>query len=153
MNITSVFFLCALCLLPVKAYSDSAFGRIFTTPQERRDLDKIREKKTINERKSSIDSTITLKTDSEIDTMTDVSIRLSGVIIRSDGKEQIWVNGQPIQPEQMLEVEVLKKDKTVVLKRSNTPNLSQEAKVNLKVGQKWLPASGQVIDVYSKEDP
>jgi len=144
------------------------FGRLFTTPEERHRLDKLRAgKQSIINTKERIKGLGTVKGKPEgivsiennvsanskdvghKKNQNNLSLHLSGVIVRNDGQEEVWVNGKLLSSNNGLDAVISKKN-TVLLKKGNQENSPSQAK--LKVGQKWLPYSNKVIDVYSNKE-
>ncbi len=81
---------CLLLLLPLPAAADYPFDRVFTTPEERRVLDAYRrDGELLPERgaasSDSADSAAVPETE---------KVRFSGYLLRSDGRQTVWVDGQ-----------------------------------------------------------
>lgn len=134
--------------------SQDGFGRLFTTPEERRALDKLRHAGKTNHKVATVGKS-KLPPVSISNAVSDVqskdqgkkigSVHLSGVILRSDGEKEVWVNGQLLSPASGLGAVVGKKQ-TVLLKKGGEEQL--DSRIKLKVGQKWLPHVNKILDVY-----
>jgi len=144
-----------LLLTMHSTYASEFFGRLFMTPSERKLLDDLRGqqvsvlKKTIREIEKE-EKTTDKKSIAPLKKTLERSVKLSGIIVREDGREQVWVNGQLLRANNPLVVKVKEKNNAALLKHSLLDN-NAAAKAVLKVGQKWLPASGEVVDVYDNK--
>lgn len=151
----------SLILLPVIALAENLpFSKLFTTPQEREYLNKIRtgeqsttEKIIVNtndEKKDKVlDKSPRLPVGSTIEeaqktAQKNKAISLSGYILRADGGQQIWINGQKIKPNQSINAVVNASSKTDVIIKTG------DKKIPLNVGQRWQQENNTVIDVYKK---
>jgi hypothetical protein len=110
--------------LLVAAGIDSAFavdnlGRLFFTPQQRQDLDR-RRQANIQESTATVNSFVTV----------------NGQVSRSNGKNTVWINGVPQETSR----------KPADPARVTVPGGEGEASINLKIGQSFDRARGQLKD-------
>lgn len=124
------------CILPANSFAayfeEGALGRLFTTPQQRHRIDLFRKGKTVG---------ITHDQTSPSD------VKIQGMVIRSDGKNTVWVNGKStLESSRVGGVNVRlnslnhKTDSVTVVVNKKT--------VRLKPGQVWSEDSGKVTDSY-----
>lgn len=125
------------------------FGRLFTTPEEREKLDKLRHALPSSDKKTDDVTPVVSQVVTQSEAKTSGGIHLSGVVIRSDGREQVWLNGKLLIDNAGVGAEIKKIDDVVIKTSSST---SRESQAHLKVGQKWLPATNKVVDVYSSKN-
>jgi hypothetical protein len=131
--------------------AEPVFGRLYTTPKQREQLDELRNR--APQEAITIDiaeSTDTVDpTDSEV--ITSQSITLDGIVYRSDGKNTAWVNRSSTN-EGNLETQFRKVDEKDV--RSNQVKITlpdNQTQVDLKVGQQYDVNSREVRDMM--KDP
>lgn len=132
--IISLVGLC--CILPTSSFAayfeEGSLGRLFTTPQQRHKIDAFRKGKSVG---------ITHDQTSPAD------VKIQGMVIRSDGKNTVWVNGKStLDSSRVGGVDVKlnslnhKTDKVTVVINNKV--------VRLKPGQVWSEDSGKVTDSY-----
>lgn len=124
------------CVLPVNVvaayYDESALGRLFTTPQQRHKIDAFRKGKSVG---------ITHEQSSPTD------VNVQGMVIRSDGKSTVWVNGKStLESSRVGGVDV--KLNSLNHKTDSVTVVINNKAVRLKPGQVWSEDSGKVTDSY-----
>ncbi len=130
-----------------QAASDIAFGRLFTTPEERKALDKDRPRGgVVRAQQSGIEQH--LGSDTVEGSRNDSQpIKLAGVLLRADGQHQVWVsggNGQRENPDFAREIlgDIVRSAQVKV------PLHGAGREAILKPGQVWLPNSQRVEESY-----
>ncbi len=116
-------------------------GRMFTTPEERNILDKMRqdiEKEAIQERMAEGPKTRRRAS----------PLRVDGLVVRRDGQSTVWVDGRPVSSlkgrEQGIRIESGHVEPAEVSVR-----LPDEAEpVHLRPGQRYNPRTGQVTESF-----
>jgi hypothetical protein len=86
----------SLLMSSVLLAEDSAeenFGRLFTTPSERQNLDLAREQGRLFKKPSE---TVDMASTDGQSLKKPAPVKMSGIILRADGKAQVWVSGQPL---------------------------------------------------------
>lgn len=130
--------------------ADAVFGRLYTTPKQREQLDEARNKPP--QETIIIDVAEQVDTElSEADTSTAQSISLDGIVYRSDGKNTAWINRSSTN-EGNLETQFTKVDEKDV--RSNQVKITlpdKQTQINLKVGEQYDFDSREVHDTM--KDP
>ncbi len=122
------------------------FGRLFTTPVERANLDYLRKTSTqANSAKEKEDVTET----SEIEPAhLPASVSMQGYVKRSDGKKgTVWLNHQPVQENSNngeLQIGRLGRDSNEV--QLSLPNSGKNFR--LKAGQVYSPETNAVSDLH-----
>jgi len=115
----------------------SDLGRLFTTPAERQALDKLRREN--RPQNNAVDRNPTEK---KLKTMV-----YNGIVTRSNGNKQIWINGKVVKGRKGPEgIRVYKGSG-----RSHrvTVSVPGKKKVVIKPGQQWHLESGKVSDFHS----
>ena len=144
-------------LASVTSFSDDLpFDKIFTTSEQRSSLDEIRAQRNIKGLSQKSDD---LNTKEKViiakrpkplavpdKVVESKKISLSGFIVRSDGKQKVWLNGKELNTEESLDAMVSTKGKRDVILTSGGKRIS------LKVGQKWLEKNDTIIETYKSRD-
>jgi hypothetical protein len=141
------------------------FSRLFTQADERKRLDERRAAYGFSSAEDNSDKKVEVQQDASSNHVAYVARPLifSGIIMRADGKQQIWVNGQ-----QQLGVDTLKNNinKNLLPMSSRNQgyqpaNLQKNSSANLKIpfltqqqyrllkpGQVWIPNSKKTTEAY-----
>jgi len=138
-NVFTIVFAIGLLIqsFPVSAKTEP-FGRIFTTPKQRALLDNIRRYPRQKKTRSKTTQAISPKK----------GVNINGIVIRSDGKNTVWINGKSNLLTDRPEVDV-KVNRSDIRKDSVTITLSNPNKrITLKPGQAVDPLTGKVRDGY-----
>jgi hypothetical protein len=129
------FMVLGTAALPALA-ADSATGRIFFTPEQRVQLDMLREKKAIASqiRDEPIPETVTF----------------NGIVRSSDGKTTVWLNNEVLS-----EPDLRNKQSIVgsISKNGQVTLQAPQAAVELKVGQSATLFSGKVDESFTQRNP
>jgi hypothetical protein len=122
---------------------DEKFGRLFFTPEQRQLLDRVRQP-----------GTNTVANDSETDNPVASNpppntqqneVRLSGVLVRGDGKHMVWINGRSeLSAQKDPNVRAGKPQVGSIL----VPVHTQQKTTLLKPGQVWLINEKQVKEAH-----
>ncbi len=118
------------------------FDRLFTTTEQRRFLDR----KRLNGDTGDNVELITNNPKTSVDNVIEKpEVRLSGVLLREDGRNMVWVNGQS-------ELST-RQDKTVKANKPKSGSISvsvhsQQRSARLKPGQVWLLDQRRVEESY-----
>lgn len=156
---SSVFMLPALalslCVLSSQAASDDDFGRLFSRPGERKNLDVMRQnqklklitQQDLQQQSSGGDDSVPLPE----------PLILQGYVKRSDGTTTLWVNSKPVQENsQVDDVEIghLTRQQGLVNNSSDSLNIKIPATgkhVRLKAGQMYEPETNQIKELRQLE--
>ena len=132
-------------LLPAPGVmAQDSFGRFFTTPKQREQLDQKRFKEPGQELVVEVDETGFMEEKEQEDPVSVGSVQLKGLVYRGDGKSTAWTNKGPSYEgnisDQYLEIrpENINPDKVVI----EIP--TSDIQVELKAGETYSPESGQV---------
>jgi hypothetical protein len=113
-------------------FDESALGRLFTTPQQRHQIDAFRKGKGVGMTHDQISPS---------------DVKIQGMVIRSDGKNTVWVNGKnTIESSKVGGVNV--KLNSLNHKTDSVTVVIDKKAVRLKPGQVWSEDSGKVTDSY-----
>lgn len=142
-----VFILQALLINKVSA-EDLPFGRVFTSPEERKKLDGLREKIALDANFVNEEIAAAAKASPASEAPKKEDIQLSGYILREDGSAMIWINGRS-------ELSGLNSQEV----KTTTPRANQaqvtvrmQGKArSLKPGQIWSLNKDRVLESYLTE--
>ncbi len=145
-NLESLLLFCCLLVSSSVVVADSLpFDRVFTTSAERDVID--------SQRKSLLSGAVNVSGSVENTSNVIVQHRsnlfvLNGVVLRSDGKNNVWVNGKSVLSEDA--EEHLENTSLVKQERAdNTVRLIYEDKYRtIKPGQVWLFDKGEVKELH-----
>jgi len=141
----------------VQAEPNGQLGRLFSKPNERNNLNVLRQ----NKKLKTTDSQEALKP--EVTTETDLAelpapITLQGYVKRSDGISTLWINKQAVQENSMVDnVKIGRLNKHEGSKKGeNIEGLDVKIPANgkhiqLKAGQMYAPESNQIIEMQVVE--
>ena len=131
---------CGITSAQTMPQGEAAIGRLFTTPAERAEIDALRQKYGVTE-PSSI--TQPAPADTKLQ-----SLKVSGVVLRADGKKQIWINGK-LQPQHNA-LNTLPAGTTVTSPSDSIKvNVSNNAhRTTLKPGQTLDARNGKAVESY-----
>lgn len=147
--------LASLLAMPLQAAPDSDFGRLFSRPGERKNLDimrqnqklKVMTQQDLQQESASGDQPVALPD----------PVTLQGYVKRSDGSTTLWVNSKPVQENSEVDdVEIghLTKQQGVVKNSSDSLNVKIPATgkhIRLKAGQMYEPESNQIKELRQLE--
>lgn len=139
------------CTTVVFAAPDDGFGRLFSRPNERSNLDNLRQNK-----KLKVVAPEPVEPGVEAEPVElPAPITLQGYVKRSDGsKSTLWINNQPVQEDSMVnDVKIGRLNK-----RNNSSQEGLDVKipangrnVRLKAGQVYEPETNQVRELKTVE--
>jgi len=151
MNITSkLFFSLTIISLSATTQADGEFGRLYTTPVQRLNLDELRNKRPqedividlVQEDLPDLDT-------GETTTVLMDAITLNGLVYRRDGKNTAWINRNSTNVGS-IETQFTKVRESDV--RSNQVQITlpdNRTNIQLKVGQQYDIHSQQIYDVVN----
>ena len=134
-----ILILASMIMTP-PSYADS-LGRIYTSPGERKELNKIRNSKEKKPKKIEIVQVEELAEEVEVEKEIIVrdSIRLKGIVHRSDGKNSAWVN-ETNTYEGNLESQFIQVPNDNITSDQATVIMPDDStSVDLKVGEVFIP--------------
>jgi hypothetical protein len=145
----------AMSTQPIKssATKDNVlFKRLFTTPRQRQILDDWRARGGLKQSKvSGVDEN---KTNAEAEQIIDSGqpVKLSGILLRADGKNAIWLNGALEKTPEGSNVNNIRGNRlqSATIK---VPLRSNESGAILKPGQVWMPDGQKVEESYQLIQP
>jgi hypothetical protein len=137
---------CVLCF-PLGSARAEALGRLFTTPQQRAVLERLRHAPPPAPKPKVVEQPkVVVPPPPEVPRIT-----VNGVVIRSDGDSTAWVNGQSTGEgrDEIDSVQVNPRRIRGLAVPITTP--SNLPDVRLKPGQSYDPATGTVVDIYQQQ--
>lgn len=140
-----LYIITILSLVFVTAVAAEDFGRLFTTPEQRRALDALRyQKETVRVKIPDERNTDEVK---EIEQEPLAPITLRGLIYREDGRSAAWIN----------DASTLEGDLSLEDIQVNTEDISsqrvpirlpmEDRTIELRVGEQYLPSSDRKQDL------
>ncbi len=129
----------------ITSYAEAPFGRLFTTPAERANLDFLR--KTAKPASLSQEPSETNNvSDQPLVTEAPAEVSMQGYVKRSDGKKStVWINNTPMQENSSTsEVQIGTLNKANNQVQIKVPANSK--RLSLKAGQVYDPESNQVLE-------
>lgn len=145
-KIVSLFIFIGLLFQSPCLWAQDEFGRFFTTPKQREKLEQARMKDPEQELVVVVPQSEFEEDDKKEESAPLGSIRLKGLVYRSNGKSTAWTNQGPSYEgnisDQYLDIkpENINPDKVTIEIPSN------DIKVELKAGETYSPESGQVSE-------
>ena len=138
------FMLILLLVWPTLVRADD-FGRLFTSPAERRQLDAIRAGRTgISNPEEMLNSG---EAQPEIDGTQPLNIKFSGYIRRPDGEYVIWINGKSALSRQDIPVNRANFSAT----RDQVTLSTDRSTARMKPGQVWSLEQNVVYEGYNSQ--
>jgi len=162
MNIIMKLFICLITLLvsalaiPLQAAPDDDFGRLFSRPIERKNLDFLRQNqklKVITPQDNIQPDPLAITAPPELPN----PITLQGFVKRSDGASTVWINNQAVQENSAIDnVQIgrLNGQQNKAGASSDSLNVKIPANgkhVRLKAGQMYIPETNQIRELTTVE--
>lgn len=133
------------------------FGRLFTTPQERTILDRRRQQPGSAAASKDNGDAVANKealarpADNAAAVSTPAQpLKLSGIVIRADGMQQLWVNGKLQPPQKKSAGEQRYPGESSSSASLRVPVKQQNHITTLKPGQVWSPGSETITESYQQ---
>ncbi len=143
-----------LFFLPVQAAPNDNLGRLFSRPNERSNLDNLRQ----NQKLKIINTQVEPQLDSAADVIQaelPAPITLQGYVKRSDGtKSTLWINNQAVQEDSMVDDVQIGRLNQRGNATPDTLNLKIPANgkhIRLKAGQVYEPDTNQIKELKTVE--
>ncbi len=131
-----------------KTLTQVQFGRLFTSPQERALLDLQRQQHGFSKPIITDISADPADTNAASMPAQPQTYRLSGILLRADGRQQVWINGklQPVQKQRG--VSSNQKNSLPSSATLRVPVKQHDQSVQLKPGQVWSPNNRKTTESY-----
>ena len=114
------------------SYDERSLGNLFTSPVERQKID--------NDKRGDTPQSVSRR-------LVPSSVRVNGALIRSKGKNSVWINGNEATGNETVSgVKVF--SKSVNKNNLKIPILVDGESVRIKPGQSWSEETGSVVDNY-----
>ncbi len=152
--ISNILLLCGLvlCVTPCAQAASDGFGRLFTTPEERRNLQVLRYSEPEIEEVIEIIVEVDEVAEEETESRELEGITLNGIVYRKGGKSTAWLNGSNSYEGSL----------TSEYFRINTGDINSmkvsvtvpeaDLEFDLKVGQTYEPNDGRLLDLVENGD-
>lgn len=122
------------------------FSRVFTTQQQRFEIDLARRARAKDGVQTTLPSADGTPSEASSEPEIPEQLRFSGMVLRADGKHMVWIDGRSelskVPPEGKVEVKRLKNG------RLEVPIEVQSKLTLMKPGQVWLVEEGKVEEGY-----
>ena len=130
--ITTLITLIYASFSSADGYDERSLGNLFTSSVERQKID--------NDKSSAIPQSASRR-------LAPSSVRINGALIRSKGKNSVWINGNKATGNEVVGgVKVF--SKSVNKDNLKIPVLVDGKSVHIKPGQSWSEETGSVVDNY-----
>ena len=152
--ISNILLLCGLvlCVTPCAQAASDGFGRLFTTPEERRNLQVLRYSEPEIEEVIEIIVEVDEVAEEETESRELEGITLNGIVYRKGGKSTAWLNGSNSYEGSL----------TSEYFRINTGDINSmkvsvtvpeaDLEFDLKVGQTYEPNNHRLLDIVENGD-
>ena len=130
--ITLLILITAKTQLWATNYDESDLGSLFNTPIERQSID--------NAKRDDVPQ-------ESLRRVTPTSVKINGIVIRSNGSSTAWVNGKQTSGNNT-EAGVKVLTRSVSDKDKKIPVLVDGKSIKIKPGQFWSEETGTVVDNY-----
>jgi len=152
--ISNILLLCGLvlCVTPCAQAASDGFGRLFTTPEERRNLQVLRYSEPEIEEVIEIIVEVDEVAENKTEPRELEGITLNGIVYRKGGKSTAWLNGSNSYEGSL----------TSEYFRINTGDINSmkvsvtvpeaDLEFDLKVGQTYEPNDGSLLDIVDEDD-
>ena len=152
--ISNILLLCGLvlCVTPCAQAASDGFGRLFTTPEERRNLQVLRysapEVEEVIEIIVEVDEVAEDKTEPR-----DINgITLNGIVYRKGGKSTAWLNGTNSYEGSLTSEYFRINTGDINSKKVSVIVPEADLEFDLKVGQTYEPNDGSLLDIVDEDD-
>ena len=143
-----IFILVLSCFGTVHAQDD--FGRFYTTPRQRADLEELRQKRPRGEIVIEVAPQTIPDENSEDEVINLIdTISLNGLVYRSDGKNTAWINRSSTSYGSIVNQYTRVQERDVDPDRVTITLPDDTSSVRLKVGQQYDVMNRQVYDVIN----
>lgn len=139
---------------PLQAESTDQFGRLFSKPTERNNLNVLRQ----NQKLKIISVQETLQPEMAADPALAEPITLQGYVKRSDGISTLWINKQAVQENSTIDnLEIGRLNQREFSKKAISTEgidvkiLADGKKIRLKAGQMYAPETNQILEMQVVE--
>ena len=148
LELAAALMVTSLVTAPLRPAHAEALGRLFTTPQQRAELERLRHAPPPAPKPKLVEQPKVEAPQAPPPTVPPITV--NGVVVRSDGESTAWVNGQStvdgnvdvdnvqVNPRRIKGLSV------PITTPSNLPD------VRLKPGQSYDPDTGTVVDIYQQ---
>ena len=146
-------FICLLVLLLCQSsWSAEDFGRLFSTPNQRQQLDELRKNQT-DIKIEVTDAELAVDQNPIVETAATGELRLKGLVYRNDGKNTAWINdSNSYEGDLSSQYTGVNEDSVdadeVVIEMGG----ADSGKLSLKVGESFNPADGSVRDLIQEPE-
>lgn len=139
-----------LAVVAQNAAAEAVFGRLYTTPKQREQLDDAR-------RRQPTENIIVTVTEQQLpenksapqQTGTVPAISLDGIVYRSDGKNTAWINRNSTNAGNLENQYTRVGERDVESNRARITLPDNQTRIELKVGQQYDVNSKQITDMAS----
>ena len=138
-----------LCMLPSLAPA-AELGRLFLTPAERAELDRLRHVTSVPTMPTA-PSTSTSVSEPAVPPPPSIAVTVNGYVARSAGAPTMWINGADASASKLSELGIDGRRVRLDAARVRVPLNSSGGNVALKPGQSFDPISRQVSDAYERQ--
>ena len=152
--ISNILLLCGLvlCVTPCAQAASDGFGRLFTTPEERRNLQVLRYSEPEIEEVIEIIVEVDEVAEEETESRELEGITLNGIVYRKGGKSTAWLNGSNSYEGSLTSEYFRINTGDINSKKVSVTVPEADLEFDLKVGQTYEPNDGRLLDLVENGD-
>ena len=152
--ISNILLLCGLvlCVTPCAQAASDSFGRLFTTPEERRNLQVLRYSEPEIEEVIEIIVEVDEVAEEETESRELEGITLNGIVYRKGGKSTAWLNGSNSYEGSLTSEYFRINTGDINSKKVSVTVPEADLEFDLKVGQTYEPNDGSLLDIVDEDD-
>ncbi len=152
--ISNILLLCGLvlCVTPCAQAASDGFGRLFTTPEERRNLQVLRYSEPEIEEVIEIIVEVDEVAEEETESRELEGITLNGIVYRKGGKSTAWLNGSNSYEGSLTSEYFRINTGDINSKKVSVTVPEADLEFDLKVGQTYEPNDGSLLDIVDEDD-
>jgi len=152
--ISNILLLCGLvlCVTPCAQAASDGFGRLFTTPEERRNLQVLRYSEPEIEEVIEIIVEVDEVAENKTEPRELEGITLNGIVYRKGGKSTAWLNGSNSYEGSLTSEYFRINTGDINSKKVSVTVPEADLEFDLKVGQTYEPNDGSLLDIVDEDD-
>jgi len=141
-----------LCVTPCAQAASDGFGRLFTTPEERRNLQVLRYSEPVIEEVIEIIVEVDEVAEEKTEPRDIDGITLNGIVYRKGGKSTAWLNGSNSYEGSLTSEYFRINTGDINSKKVSVTVPEASLEFDLKVGQTYEPNDGRLLDLVDDGD-
>lgn len=132
-------------MLIVGTVSANEFGRLFTSPEQREQLDELRYQQDVEPIKLNVEID-EKSTRDDTERSPNMSVRVNGLIVREDGKNAAWINNASTFEGDLGMESILVREGDITSEEVQIRLPGNNKIIKLKVGEQYIPGEDDTTD-------